>query len=546
MPKSVLLLVALSIATAIALLWVHPQYINPDTAQHVSVARNLLDGAGFSTSILYYEEQYALAQLPAPQTLWPPGYPVLIAALTMLGMPAVLAAFALAIAGHLAVSVLIFCIGAQIGLTRRACLLISLAWLALLAPATLPLTAFTEPVFTAFTLAALLALGRAWQDTREAASLTWFWLAGLAAAAAFAIRYTGVTFIGAVGIVLLARWLASPSWRRLQEGLAFSLIPVLLCAAILLRNTLLTGEVTGGPAVASQAGLLHVVQSLYWAALGSLGVFGSGLEYDVVELLIVSTVAVSLFLAYHCVRLRAVDTRARNAQRVLWVTGVYVALTSALLVFMALGRSPDLIQWRYIVPLLPFALLSVGAALSSPWLRDRRRTFRVAVSCCFAAASVLLLTTQRHVLEQWDTRYVKAQLAREAATILEARFDGAGLQQVLDDEGDARTPILTQDGQVLGALLTQPVLGTPSPYYTTRTWTEREVIKLVDTYDVGWVLFLPRFFHPTGANDRNKVFFADIARGHAPDWLRLVHRTDQIELYSIDRTLLKQSQSQNK
>src|SRR5262245_42527564 len=67
---------------AAVLLALHDEtFVTTDTAQYMGVARNIVDGKGITTSIIYYEEQYRQARIPAQQTVWPPGYPALIASL---------------------------------------------------------------------------------------------------------------------------------------------------------------------------------------------------------------------------------------------------------------------------------------------------------------------------------------------------------------------------------------------------------------------------------------------------------------------------------
>ena len=85
-----------------------PQLGN-DGYQYLSVADNLLDGNGPSTSIIHFDEQQYLGTLPAPQTVFPPGYSVLVAAARWTGLSPVIAGASVSI-GAIILLVFIFVI----------------------------------------------------------------------------------------------------------------------------------------------------------------------------------------------------------------------------------------------------------------------------------------------------------------------------------------------------------------------------------------------------------------------------------------------------
>ena len=59
----------------------------------MSEARNILAGRGFATDIAYYDEHHRLGRFPVPQTVFPPGFPLAIAAVARAGIGLQPAAF---------------------------------------------------------------------------------------------------------------------------------------------------------------------------------------------------------------------------------------------------------------------------------------------------------------------------------------------------------------------------------------------------------------------------------------------------------------------
>lgn len=505
------------------------KYVNPDTAQHISVARNLLEGEGLSTSILYYEEQYAMGVVPAPQTLWPPGYPVSVAALMLLGLSELAAAFLLAIIGHLGTAWLLFIIGKQIGMTNQRALTLSGAWLLLAAPATLVIAAFTEPLYTALTLLAVWA----WLRSDGGHDYTWMLIAGSCAACAFTVRYIGITFIVAVAAVLTLRFVLEPNWRRLISGVCFISVPVLVCTVLFWRNLTLTGDVTGGPEVWQGDHWLDTFKAFYWASLTALGIYGQGLVSWLAEHLVLLLAAMSTFLSVPLlVSKRRILSDKHTALS--WLTLFYCLATGVLLLSVAMERSADLIQWRYLTPLIPFIILQVAMSIESPWIKGLAGPFRIAGYTVGVAALVFLLLSQFRVLVEWDQHFVNARAARALSEALDEPVQGVQLREFFEGRIAPHDVVLTQDGQVLGAFVEQPILGLTSAYYTSYTWTPEKVLELVDQYDVRWVIFLPRLLHWEGKNDNNKLFFRELELGNVPPWLRLVGRSAEAEIYAVE------------
>src|SRR5439155_4090217 len=99
-------LVAVAIATLGSLF--DGSFVQNDSAQYVSMAENLRAGHGVTTSLVWTEEHLRLGSLPVAQTNLPPGYPILIALVGLLGVDFLSAAFLVSLACFSAIPFLIY------------------------------------------------------------------------------------------------------------------------------------------------------------------------------------------------------------------------------------------------------------------------------------------------------------------------------------------------------------------------------------------------------------------------------------------------------
>lgn len=200
-----------------------------DSYYYVSGARNILAGLGFSR--------------PAADggirviTHYPPGYSLVLAAMTGLGMDTLDAARWL--------SALLF--GASAGLlaamvyrsTRSAAptFLAGLLWLGSPALIVIHTWALSEPLFIFLTLLFLLALARAVEGGRGREIV----VAGLLAGLTYLTRYVGLAVIATGGLALLT-FGQGPVRRRVGAAAGFGAISVLLPAAWAARNFMASGS----------------------------------------------------------------------------------------------------------------------------------------------------------------------------------------------------------------------------------------------------------------------------------------------------------------
>jgi 4-amino-4-deoxy-L-arabinose transferase-like glycosyltransferase len=180
----------------------------PDSVSYISVARNLLAGEG----LVLFDG--------SPINLWPPGYPIALASLGLLGLDP------LSIAGPLNTaifgSIALTC-GLWLGYRTRSVVAGLIAAVTILISRPLwavSIYALSEPLFALLVLWSLIILQRHIDGQKARALL----VAALLAALAVLTRYVGVLLVLAGVISLLTQ--PRINWsRKLKNAVAFAVIP---------------------------------------------------------------------------------------------------------------------------------------------------------------------------------------------------------------------------------------------------------------------------------------------------------------------------------
>ena len=241
-----LFLIAVSVLAAALVLArevTHGPALHWDTINYLAVARNLLAGEGF----LNYDG--------TPYTLWPPLYPLLLAAAGF-GVLDPLQVVGPLNAGILGLTV--FVVGRY--LRRRLESRFLAVWAPVVMALSLPLTdmawwGLSETLFVLLATLALIGADDFLREGRRSSSA----LAAVSASLALLTRYLGIGVVAVTAIAVLFRTEDSPGTRA-RRFLLVGLVGVGPTAPWLFRNLRLTGEFTGGqppPAGGLQPDLLR-------------------------------------------------------------------------------------------------------------------------------------------------------------------------------------------------------------------------------------------------------------------------------------------------
>ena len=500
-----------------------PLWIANDTTQAMSVARHLMSGQGIKTDVIYYEEQYTTGQVPAPQTVFPPGSPTLIAAAASLGVPLTVAAYVVSSVCFAAVAVLLFWGALRMGRSLTAATLLTVCWCGCVQCWNNTWVMMSEMPFIMLTLLSLLLF-----PTSRSQSLRWLFASGCAAAAAFTIRYAGVFWFITVASYFGGELLRRRQGKVVTEALTWGVVPLLTLTASFWRNHLLSGEWTGGNPLGERRPFSISLWELYQSVALTLGWAKSRL---------ISGGGSELLLANACVLGVIWFVRNRQAVRVhpqvqgvtscrpwIWTSGLYVLVTVGLLLYLD-TRSPVGLSPRKLLPLLPFSLLLVGWGLSRVSIGGEQHRWQLATIALLLAAS--LVWGQVNV---WQHVTTNLHPAARIALTMTTPIGAETLRDTLRRETSQSAPLLTNEPHSVNYLLERPVLGLPGPDYTDRVWTEQEVLQIVETYSVRQVaLFRDVYAEATV----RPPFFDRLAAGDVPAWLQPTYVDERLILLSV-------------
>lgn len=491
------------------------------------MARNFQQGHGFSTSILYYDEHFRLSTWPAPQTVFPIGFPILISALGMLGVPLRLAAFLISAAGFMMVPPLITAAALRMGQKPTTALLLAMIWLCL------PMNwgnveeSQTDMLFTALTLGGFVLLIRPTVTARQ------LLLSGLCAAIAFSVRYAGVFWLMTVGLIFVASILQRQK-PAFKHAVQFFVVPVAMVVMLFLRNKMLVGDIKGGNNYGSGQSFAFSAMEAYYC-LSRI----TGLDQDALmrghfaEMLFAAGLIILICITVPFGRrVHRLDFRSLVALPITLksTAPLYVVMSVATLIWLETTTSIHLSP-RMFFPVIPFALLSaadligrLGAASKDISILKRRL---IPLASGMMVVGLLAGQTQSagDVASQIHRYGMVAEIVETPAVGSDGSIEARQLM--------ADTKILTSEPHMLAEYLERGVIGLTENEYTSQVWTDDAVVSLIRHYGVNQVVFFPDL--PT---DDTNPFFRSLRRfedGHEVrrPWLNPVLVTPRIQIYEV-------------
>ena len=220
--------------------------ISPDSVSYISMGANVYQGYGFVTDLASPFDP----QPRSAETIWPPGYSLLITTGIALGLSAVEAARVVTILCYALLLVVVFWLANNLA-GRWLAILCSLTVLALMPVLRAATFALSEIPFALFFMVAIASFIQA---AKPGSRRKWIWYFAAAVGTALAVltRYVGLIFIP-TGMIVLALIAFRNEKGSSSTGLQKIILPELVFLAIsfgtilpwFIRNTWLTGHLTG-------------------------------------------------------------------------------------------------------------------------------------------------------------------------------------------------------------------------------------------------------------------------------------------------------------
>ncbi len=504
----------LVIAVTLVIAWLfRPGWVSNDGAQYLSVAKCLVTGHGISTDIVYYDEHHALGVVPAPQTVFPPGFPALMALGRWLGAPPLWAALGVMLVAYALGAWLLCDVALRLGQRPVIALAVCALWLAFVPHWIDVFLVHSEPAFVALSLASAWLLMR--DDAPSALA------AGVCAAGAFSVRYAGLFWLMAVAVMFLAELFGQRARRQVMvRALSFGVAPLGMVGWLFWRNHRLVGDFKGGNDVAADRPAREALVTIGRELLSLLGLEKRGLV-ALAPLELGMVAAVLLLVAALWVYRRDLSLARVAGTRMWWLSGSYVLISVLLLARLEMTTSIGF-ESRMFVPVVPFVLLLAGDVVGRLRIASSRagRVLGVAlglVALVYAGGQIQRLRRQLAAPEMYAL--VEAALGPQRA--------------LLEAETSAAHPLLGNEPQLLGGVLDRPVIGLTSDEYSARRFSASEVEALVRRYGVQRVVLMPELLASDAASER-PPFFVALAAGAVPPWLTLESEAPGLKIYRVE------------
>jgi hypothetical protein len=486
-------------------------YIPNDGYQYLDAASNLAAGKCLCTNVVLFDEQVAYGRMPVPFTHFGPGYPLLIAGISRLGVAPETAGYLLSAAACLAVLWLIWDIALGLGAKPWVTALFSLVWITHASGLWYGATISAESLFGAFLMALVALIIRDVDVRREGRGIGFPLAIGLVAGLSYWIRYPGLFLVGGAGVYLLWR-----TWRSRESrpgGVAGIAAMSALVITIQVRNALYAGSWKGGFGNSGHhspvAIVVESVQAFRYLLLGDR----VPLRLDVFSGLFFLSAVALVFLIVRA----AVQGRFRTTQSLapfywaVFIGAIYVlGVLAAALLTIASDFS------RYYLPVYPLLLACLAALCSFAASGTGVWVVALAVLSTVAIES-RGLTVAPHPADWVLTR---GMLGEEVAP-------SVSLTQWLESHVPETGVIVAVEGQAVHFVVHRPVAAALEPRFSARPMDAETYLDMMRQYHSRYLVVFPGAPPERVPDQESSGFLHSLAEGALPPWLSLaVHSND--------------------
>jgi hypothetical protein len=508
-----------------------------DSFQYLSAASQLRSTHRMATSLVYFDVERSHGTIPAPLTWFPPGYPLAIAAASTVGLSYEASSLSISIACFVVVTAGIWRLVRMLDPSRWVARVAVFCWLTNSYALKFSVSALSESMFTALSLAALLFLVH---TGRKGAHNSGCWVGSATmAGASYWVRYAGVLWVGACFALLVSQLAAGVSKRRASLGSAIIAGVLLLLSVmpLMVRNMLLVGDWRGGNNTPSAMPIHNFVAGtpriLYHLIVGD----GTTSQlWFPIALLVIGLIGLCVTATPAgfsgtenpggAIREPFSQSSPRpNWGLVLAALLIYGAGISAIALRSVIAYSP-----RMYLPVLPHLLTLVVCGVASLARRAPKGAYSRTAVVALALGSLLgyamcnVISSARMALE--PDAYQKTNLA-----LVGPDETGRSLNELLDQELKPGEVIAATNGQAAGYVLRHPTLSLAGRPYTLVTWNAPQLRAQLARYGAAHLLV---FRNPEldSVVDQSP-FLQGLAAGQSPPWLQPAGFNRDLYVYRV-------------
>ena len=420
-------------------------YLWPDSYQYLDAATNISTGKCACTFLAHFDEQVAAGRMPVPLTHFPPGYPVLMAAVSRFGVSYERAGYLISAASFLIALWMLCEVAVTLGARLWVIAGFALLWMTHAGALSAASMVLTEAPFTAvlMILAALIARDLAAQASSPIRLLGIAFVAG----AGYWLRYPGLFLIPVTGA-----YLASCACRQRKTPWAVAALVLLatITCSLQVRNIIYSGNWRGGFMAGTNMKVREVATDAPKAAYHL--VFGDRVVTRLDIWPMIFTIA-ALTLIWYIVRGWKKNSLT-DAQLWIWL-GLLAAVYIVGILAAALSSiASDFV--RYFLPVYPLLLACPAPA----GIRALGPQGKPLWAFALLALWIAILAIQ--------SRSLAAPLGDPPHVVAKRALQGAQIEQWLRQHTQTNDILVATNGQALHYLLQRPVVSVIHPRFTRR------------------------------------------------------------------------------
>ncbi|MFM1814464.1 MAG: hypothetical protein RLZ98_1159 [Pseudomonadota bacterium] len=495
-----------------------------DAAQYLSGVYHLLAGDGLRTSAIYFEVQ-ANQGVPAIQTVWPPGLPLVVAAVVWLtGLDAITATVFTNALAHAATACLIAWIMLKLSLNRVWSIAVGICYAAYVPAWRLVLSGLAEPIYLLLIAASLAALMKAFDEGKDAVP-AWLAIAASCIGMGAWFRYQAIFHIVPLGLLILYAFLRRDSAIRAVLRTSLVCLPgALIFLVLIARNWLVAGSLSGAGSSSTSNSLSDLVSQGLWVVLNLLGVVDGLTKLAAVAVLVL----VALWSIFYA---KERGSNFRLAFDMRGATAFYAIsgglFTAAVIVGLALRSNFYLLEARYFLSSGILFLIGLYALSASFGRTAAVPRFSRILGIAAGTSVVLLLAAQVfHFVSRAGAPGESALIRQHLAT----PYRDGTVASFLKASASSRSPVLSNQSQLLHIAIGRATFGIPERRLTARTWGSEDIYAVARRLGVSHAVIFKTM--PLGAKDGTTDYVWRLARSRQ-GWLSPLLETDQIVLYRI-------------
>ena len=499
-----------------------------DTAVYISVAKNILKGKGFSTSIIYYDEDRLTGKIPAPETVFPNGYPFLISLVMMLGVSPAYSAFIICIVCFNLIGIELYLISKKFNYSNILYIFIIVSWFFSTYIWYYVLSCLSELSFIFFTTTStyLLLLN----ELKN--SKIYVFYSSIAAALSYTIRYVGIFFILSLIIYFIYKYLKNRNRDSSTNIMIISLIPTVSVVATILRNYLVVGSIRGSSRYLPESTITDTIYGIYSAFCGFSGFSKKALfSFNIPSLLIAISVFIFIFLLSIFIRNGFKEKLFvhNNTPRILFIKFlfIYIMVTFVILTYFNI-KSIEPIEKRYLVPLVPMITIIIAEIFHSLRKYKIISTKKLFIGIYFIIFA--FLSGQTNVYSTIEKRK-KNNYFNIIYEALKGPDTSENLKVFINEIIKNEKIVLGNATEYLGNILNVPVIGLTSRTYHKGNWSFREVHYTIRKFKIEYVIFFPKLFNLT-KNDN--LFYYELKMHNTPIWLKKEYGDNNVVLFKVE------------